>query len=277
MKSDRGATIYNAGLHVWFDGGPEGEREARGMFEALAGALAAAGFAVGPCERTARDYPTLADTRKRGRHGDLCARLGCFGRAAEAEFWSESGGNEYDYDRVSRMPYLTRKRWEWTRAKLVGLLAAWNVPLRGKRHVSEGDDPLDAFNDAWGADRFRRGPDGWPSEEELKSWRRADGDGVKVHSGETRFVRDGGRWVRCRVYGGINGMWLCVCNGALVGNVGAWELRSTFPGRGRHFEPREVERTLERSLARAVNEKQFLRAHAISGALAEVRRRKGAA
>jgi hypothetical protein len=130
------------------------------------------------------------------------------------------------------------------------------------------DDPLRNFNDSWGADRFKRNEAGWPDDSEIHRFSEAniDGDGYPVRSGETRYVLVRGHWMRCKVYGGINQMWHCVCNGVYLANVGAkGNLFTVFP----NYACENIWRVdrLKRALKEAVQAEDFLKAHAIKTAL----------
>ncbi|WP_439627544.1 hypothetical protein [Gemmata sp.] len=260
----------DTGLMLWH----ETEALARPVYAALQAELLRLGFTVGPCAETEKHYPTLAPGHRRGRREQLDYSLELSGRTVKFEAWQESrasnpAGGRYDFRKVDRMDYLTRLRFVWTRRHLLALLAGMGFPLASERLCMSpsGRDPLAAFNSGWGADRFTRGPDGWPDARELSSWDRRDGDGKPTSSGDTRFVQPWnarGRWVRCRVYGGINGMWHCYCNGAYLNNVNVGNLRSVWPGRGRRFSSRERVRVLEGRLEKAVHEKRFLAAHGIN-------------
>lgn len=67
---------------------------------------------------------------------------------------------------------------------------------------------LERFDDAWTAERFARGADGWPNAKELSCWSQLDADGVPLTQGARRHAYVDGRLVHGRVYGGINGMWM---------------------------------------------------------------------
>lgn len=260
----------DAGLMLWH----ETQELAAPVFKAIRAELRRLGFTVGRCEETRKHYPTLSKYRRVGRREQLDYGLELSGRTVKIEFWQESrasnpAGGKYDFHKVDRMDYLTRLRFVWTRRHLLALLTGMGFPLAPERLCmsAPGVDPLAAFNSGWGADRFTRGPDGWPDDRELKSWDRRDGDGAITSNGDTRFVQSWnarGRWVRCRVYGGINGMWHCYCNGEYLNNVNVKSLRSVWPGRGRRFSRSELKRILERKLEKAVHEKRFLAAHGIN-------------
>lgn len=250
--------------------------DAQAVFHDVTALMASFGYAVGSDPVTDRQYPTLAHTRRLCRHpGRLDAMVDVSGRGVTVQFFRPGG--QHEQQKGLAFSYGQKLRWLWTAAKLVALATGGAFSgglacrLVAKREFWRGDDPLGAFNDGWGHDRFQRGPDGWPSDKELASWSRLDRDGQVVRNGDVRYVQCGGRWVRCRVYGGINGMWHCQGEGNVyLNNVNVARLASVFPGRGRQFMPHERLTIIKRRLESAASDKKYLLAHRLQQALAGV-------
>lgn len=185
--------------------------------------LAKLGFDVGKDPRIERHFPILSSTHNAGRHGDLQFVSEVYPAGCKFEFFQElvyenSNGGRYDFDKLTKMPYLVRLRWQHTinalREYLIGRGFEEIIKIR-----SPNPDPLAYFNSSWdgeyeikrGIHRFARGPDGWPLDKELASWGRKDATGVILNHGDVRYFRDRkGHLMRGRVYGGINGMWMVV-------------------------------------------------------------------
>jgi hypothetical protein len=256
----------------------EDDKHSRPVFDAAIRLLRRNGFKVGPDPRIkAWKLHSLASTNRVGRCGDLQVAVECSGRIVKLEFFQEvvrenPNGGRYDFSKLQKMPYIVRLRYLWIKEKIWSYLtsAGYGFVPGCPRWI---DDPLAAFNHGWdgeyekrrGEHRFRRGPDGWPDESELKSWSRKDRDGIVVNHGETRYVLINSRAMRCKVYGGINGMWHCLygkdesCH--RQANVG--ELRSTFPGPGRHFNPDQRDRSIKRDFRNAILSGRFYAADGI--------------
>lgn len=221
--------------------------------------------------------------------GDLKGELKISGRCIEFEMWQgvntptrPDHGGRYERDKEACMPYVLRLEMERTRRRIRDYLC--NVfsgyTFKAPGISSPNPDPLAYFNDSWdgeyerrrGIHRFDRGPDGWPSDKELGSWGRKDGDGVPLNHGDVRWWRDHkGRLVRGRVYGGINGMWMMV--------YGPGQHDHTHQNAGRYFTyrpgetPRKVvnkrrrRERLEGEMAKAVKAMDFRRAEVLKGIL----------
>ncbi len=172
------------------------------------------------------NYPVLSKWHHMGRRetpaGTLFVRSEAYPTGCKFEFYQEEvtvhrRSGRFDFDRREKMPYLIGKAFE---AAVRGLRA--HLVLRGFVEVvrpQPNPDPLAFFNSTWnseydrrrGMPRFERGADGWPSDSVLKSWDRTDRDGRRLEHGEFRHFRDHrGYLMRGRVYGGINGRWMCV-------------------------------------------------------------------
>lgn len=258
----------DAAFHIWLDDPKSPECGA--AFQLVLGQLAAMGFEVYPCERTKEKYPSLAAYHRRGHHGRLKARMQLSGRHIEVMFYQDEvivnrNGGEYDFDRIQKMPYPVRLRWLWTRARLAALLADIGFCQRPGLPANAG--PLEVFNNGWGENRFRRDESGWPNAAELDCWPRQDLDGVWINNGDTKYCQIRGRWLRCQVYGGINGMWVIWSNGTYLTTANARSLRSVFPGRGRLLDQGYRRARAKRAMEAAVGAEDFLRAHSIKKAL----------
>lgn len=125
-------------------------------------------------------------------------------------------GGRYDFDKISKMPRDMRLRCAVEMAGLIRMLTEIGYacdlaePLsRAVLRRADGDEkraltPLEAFNEVWGADRFSRGPDGWPAE--LQPYDSKDRDGVMLRPGDVRWLYSRGRLTRGTVYPHA-GMW----------------------------------------------------------------------
>ena len=169
-----------------------------------------------------------SERRRLCSKGDLKADLEISGRHIELKMFQSINcptrpdhEGRYEWNKEACMPYVIRLEMERTRRRIRDYLC--NVfsgyTFKPSKISSPNPDPLVFFNDGWdgeyektrGTHRFDRGADGWPSDKELGSWNRIDKDGVRLNHGAVRWFRDDkGRLLRGRVYGGINGQWLCV-------------------------------------------------------------------
>lgn len=265
---------------VWFHDASVSVRTGRGMeangkiFSLVMRRLAQCGFVVKKDPRIEKDYKSLSR-----RHRQVSKKTPVGTLYVSAEFhaigmsfdgWQEvifsnPNGGRYDFGKIDKMPYQIRLTW----FKFRNLIAKW-MEERGFRFMpskaSWRDDPLGAFNDGWGADRFPRDASGWPAESELRLWHRNDANGVPIHHGEYRYIRHySGRWWRVRVYGGINGMWMGIC-GAGITNHNASHYYSHVPPdklRRRCVSDDVVKRRLNDMFVESINAGEFRRSEAL--------------
>lgn len=259
----------------------ETEGEPEKAFKRVQLLLRRNGFTVEKDPRIEKNYTSLSKYHRVANHGELKCKIEYSRIGVEVEFYQSivfdnPSGGEYDFDKLKKMPYLIRLRFQWTVEKFREHLRkhGFTEELPSPRYT---EDPLAAFNDDWamgyerkhGVLRFNRGPDGWPSEDVLRSWHRTDADGVVVNSGQTRYCIVRGRSFRCKVYGGINGMWICVYGPGPsdLTSVHASRLYSNLPCRGRFMGDYDKGRRMKAALQKALSNKDYLRAHAIKTAI----------
>jgi hypothetical protein len=237
-------------------------------------ALEAKGFVFGPDPRVADRYPSIAKYHHQARCGDLWVDSEVYPAGCKFEFYQElvtenPNGGRYDFDRVAKMPYLIRKKFELCIATLKRHLESRGFDEH-RKIASPIPDPLAYFNDRWDSDyerrrgvhRFKRDDSGWPHRDELPAHGRFDRDGAEIGHGEVRYFRDHkGYLSRGRCYGGINGRWLVIVGSGQrdFTHINASELFACDPARiPRKVHPRP--RKLAAVLKDAVDRQDFERA-----------------
>ncbi len=271
-------------------------------YNRLLGLLRDRGFAVGTDAKIARNYPTLARHYHEGAratpHGDLRFRsevspIGCSFTFFQEVNISNPNGGYCDFDKLRRMPYLIRKRFEGVEQAILDHLtgrgfehearpphAASGLSIGRRLAIAEGLEPaataddiaasaLRRFNCTWdgeyerqrGVHRFVRDESGWPAASELPDYNRRDRDGAILSQGDIRYWRDSkGRLQRGVVYGGINGMWAALSqhSGQWLSQLAASQLFSSATGMARKAHPKP--RTLASVLQDAIKAENFERA-----------------
>ncbi|MGQ3018756.1 hypothetical protein [Phenylobacterium sp.] len=262
------------------------------IFNRTLDVLAARGFTVEPSGRVGARYPSIAKYyRSISRvtpHGLLEGEAQIYPVGIGIEFFQDvvatnPNGGKYDFDRVSKMPYLIRKRFEGaltavaahlreqgfadgsrtaraTPAITLGHRLLWCESGERLAEAACSAAALAYFNQIWGGTRFARDESGWPAASELRWWRPVDRDGQPIWHGQIRWARSPqGYWRRGRVYGGINGMWLFVFGPGPrdVTQTSAHELHG-YPSGRRKAHPRP--RDLATVLAQEVKAQNFERA-----------------
>ncbi|MDF3837110.1 hypothetical protein P3W85_29765 [Cupriavidus basilensis] len=226
---DASLAVWEEGLRAARDAGGYKAEQAwerdfkRDVFARIVQQLNRLGWTVGP-----QTYIFTGNNSRYCTKGDLQADLKVCGRHIEFDMFQNVNaperpdhGGRYQRDQEKHMPYVMRLEMERTRSRIRNYLCNVFIgyEFQPPDISSPNPDPLAYFNDSWdgeyekrrGIHRFKRGADGWPSDDEISSWSRKDKDGALLNHGDVRWMRDSkGRLLRGRVYGGINGMWLFV-------------------------------------------------------------------
>lgn len=258
-------------FHVY----PEDTSRVDALFKSILSLLRRNGFTVTKDPRIEKDFKSLSPSHRLARHGDLQCSIEKNRAHVSIEFFQDvvcenKNGGRHDFRKLAKMPYLIRLRFQWIAMKFRRFLDSSEYSER-INSIPYTRDPLAAFNCAWDSQyerdrqihRFDRREDGWPTDNELNCWSRKDANGMVLDQGQSRFCIVNGRAMRCRVYGGINGMWICVYGPGDhdVRSCSAGEIYSIFPGRGRLYRQEIKERKIKAAIERAVKRFDFLRAH----------------
>lgn len=197
--------------NIWVD-----YEEPDALFRGLMQSLRRRGYVVAKDPRIEKDYPILSKWHRYISRVTPAGLFECkahwYPRGFSLEcfqniVFENPNGGEYDFNRLRKMPFLIRMRFIHFRQVVSDYLISRGVEFRPD--CPPDATPLEKFNAAWTAERFSRGPDGWPDANELKSWSQVTSDGVRIHQGMLAYcVSRGRRWVCGRLYGGINGMWI---------------------------------------------------------------------
>jgi hypothetical protein len=266
-----------------FRGAEQWERQfKRDVFARIVQQLNRLGWVcIVPADKIRLYGASFARSHRYCRKGELQAELSVSGRCIEFQMWQAVNtptrpdyGGRYESNKEACAPYLLRLEMQRTRSRIREYLC--NV-FTGYSCVppkldSPNPDPLAWFNSGWdgeyekrrGVHRFDRGLDGWPSDKELRSWSRADADGVALNHGAVRWWRDRkGRLIRGRVYGGINGMWALIYGPGRRDHTrqSARDFFTYKPGMARKLAaPAVREKRLKGELAKAIETENFERA-----------------
>lgn len=254
-------SFYDAAIYVTCDG-------SEAVFGELMNMLKSQGYKVTKDPRIERDYKSLS---KRHRYVSRKTPAGLFECQAE---WYPTGlklecyqnvvienkhGGQYDFNKVSKMPFLIRMRFNHFRNIVCQSLKF--VGFEFKPDVPRDASPLDQFNKMWTPERFKRDADGWPAASELKNWRQQTADGVPIHQGMRAYsIGWNRRWVTGRIYGGINGMWMMYdSKNRIVENHNGshYYANPTNVRKGRVANPARDQKILEEKLEKAFKAKDY--------------------
>jgi hypothetical protein len=221
-------------------------------FNRLRDVLADRGFEITSSPKHDKHYPTLAKFHRIASimtpHGKLSAACEAGTNSCSIEFYQDvvyvnRNGGRFDFDKLQKMPYLIRKKYEGAMAALTTHLTSRgfveitkietpiiDLPIGQRLSACDGTAVLPGpaeiaeaaktfFNDKWdtpydkkrGTHRFSRDETGWPTAYEVTESGRRDRDLAYMSHGDVRLFRDmNGHLARGRVFGGIGSMWIVV-------------------------------------------------------------------
>lgn len=216
--------LRDTSLHIRIEGFDE--EWSRKAFHSVMRLLRKIGFAVGRDPDIERRYKTLGPSHRSGRRGELEFKAEYSSRGLEVDFFQNvvfenPYGGHADFDKLAKMPYLIRKRFDWTIAKLRNLLQRMGV-TESPREPSFYTEPLENYRHRWGSHPSDFGPDGLLTDRAMARWQQNGRDGIPLRTGDLKYARVRGRLVCGRVHGGINGMWF------LLYGVGRIEPKGSF-------------------------------------------------
>ncbi|HEX4334643.1 MAG TPA: hypothetical protein VH062_01950 [Polyangiaceae bacterium] len=286
--------VHDMSVHVWED--TVEEKGIREVYGSILAGLRGRGFATRRDPDVERRWPTLAPWNHVGEKRGIEFHANTSGRHIELSFFQNvnrgpnpnSNGGRYDFDKFARLPRYMRLH---AVAEVVAVLEklrlnygyALSAALRSSEplgravlRVQEGrldeGDALGAFNRSWSADRFVRGPDGWPAKSEFKSWPYYDRDGIELQSGDVRYARVDGRLVRGTAHPGVNGQWFLVSHGESLGSH--LHAKALFRCEHPELEPRRLvlgqPERLHRELEKLTKARSYRRVAAVGATLARL-------
>ncbi|MEM1113227.1 MAG: hypothetical protein AAGI11_15050 [Pseudomonadota bacterium] len=218
---------------------------------------------------------SCAEMHRKGECRGLELEAHFFGRLLEIQFWEDiidhtadnSNGGRHIFDKVSKMPFVTRIHHRLTCLRVLSHL---------HRHYEVEVEPIgiDRIFDRALSRREKIEADikkcvHYKPELGRRSWNgdynRKSMDGALLDEGQRVYFRDYcGRWATGITRYNINNMWWVVSNGNLVHNVACFEISTSVPTNLRErMSGREKSRAIERHIDRAVKHKQYFRAHLI--------------
>lgn len=225
------------------------------VYEAIRMLFVHSGFRFHQDPQIKKQYRTLAQYHHHAQRGDLQCAAEVYCAGMRFEFYQDGG--RYDYDKIKKMPYLIRLRFQWMRARICKLL--------DERGFACTDEPVCATAYDW-VQRERaklcefQGADFY-DEKRRYSYNILDADNAELRDGEVRYFYDYyGHLGRGRVYHHINNMWWVVVNRDCHLNLANFNLfawRPGLPRREPHSNPRKC---LESELEKAVKAQNFERA-----------------
>jgi hypothetical protein len=199
------------------------------------------GFEVIPCPRIKKDHPILLPYNKYGRWKELEVDLQIYFTGFRLEFYQnintgdrKQGDGKYAYTKYDLMPYLVKKKFDYTVARLGDLIA----DISGAA-VNRTDPPEQATaailknceNNHWklGNPTVLEDIAGLMKGYDIRH-NSTDRDQKQIVCGEVKYFRHyNGRLYRGHVYHHINNMWWVRVNKYWYSNVAAFNLFDATP------------------------------------------------
>ena len=268
--------LHDSSAGIWFE---HVDEHAAVAFRKVKTLLKRLGYALGEDPHIKRHYPSLNSSQRLGRKGELEVAVSHCGRTVDVEFFqnihnvSNRSGGRYDFDKLSRMPYLMRKTVQLALARLVaGLRETFDVTVTEPTPARPSPDGLTA--EQWVERRSREsghfrpelGRADWHGE-----YNRRTADSQVLEQGCIVYFTDPkGRWQTGRAYYNLNSMWWVVSGRYAVTNKPCHELWCTRPEFLRKKDNRSYSlKRIEKLITAAVSKQDFLRAHALSQVLSQ--------
>lgn len=237
--------------------------------------LGSIGFYVGEDKEIKKQYPSLNDTHREGGFADLRFKAEYCTNIFRIKFYQDiyhenPNGGYYDYDKYKKMPYLIRKRFDWTLHKLTAYFEDCGFTVERKQKYKGADFIVQDYIKSWHHPQDRPFDLSEIEGQTVDQCNSEDANGKVLHNGEVKYFRDfNGYLCRGKVYYNTGNMWWVLFADGTVRNKVAYELcdLDDFPNRKRekrHLPPKEYRdrkhylslcstRELERELRRRKN------------------------
>lgn len=222
--------------------------------------LGSIGFYVSEDKEVKKRYPTLSDTHREGGFADLRFKAGYSANVFCIKFYQDvyhknPHGGYYDFDRYEKMPYLIRKRFDWTVCKLTAYFEGCGFTVEQEKKCRGKDFIVQSYIKSWHHPQDKPFPLSEIEGQTAEGRNSEDAQGRILHNGEVKYFRDfNGYLCRGKVYHNISNMWWVLLPSGDVRNKAAFELfdweAAEVKGRlKRHLPPREYkERKYQLSL-----------------------------
>lgn len=212
--------------------------------------LGSIGFYVSTDKEVKKRYPTLSDTHREGGFADLRFKADYNANTFRIVFYQDvyhenPHGGYYDLGKYEKMPYLIRKRFDWTLRKLTAYFEDCGFTVERKQKYKGADfivqDYIESRNHPQDAPFDLSEIDGQTTE----GYNGKDANEKTLHNGDVKYFRDfNGYLCRGKVYHNINNMWWVLLADGTVKNKADFDLCdldgfSDWKRKVRHVLPKE--------------------------------------
>lgn len=252
------------GTHIGVGVVKSDENNNQSLFVGLCNLLVRQGFKVNADPYIRKHYPILSPTHRYGRHGALECKLEYYPSGLRVEFFQNvncqhPNGGYYDFEKLSKMPFLVRMRFEKTRRAIMQHFVGLGFVDETKH------EPELALE--WIFNRIKTSGH-WDGSEPLdwkpdQSYNSKDANGKIIKPGETKYFYHYGHKRLCRgvVYYGLNNMWWVHTGKHGRENCANFELFDYSEGlERRRIAPKKRAARLEAAKRSAIEKEDYARA-----------------
>lgn len=209
--------------------------------------LGSIGFYVSTDKEVKKRYPSLSDTCREGGFADLRFKADYNANTFHIKFYQDvyyenPHGGYYDFDKYEKMPYLIRKRFDWTLRKLTAYFEDCGFTVEWRRKYKGADFIVQDYIKSWHHPQDKPFPLSEIEGQTAEGHNRGDAQGRILHNSEVKYFRDfNGYLCRGKIYHNINNMWWVLLPSGDVRNKASFELfdweDAEVKGRQKHHVP----------------------------------------
>lgn len=214
--------------------------------------LGSIGFYVGEDKEIKKWCPILNDTHRAGGFGDLRFKAEYAPNIFSVRFYQDvfhenPNGGYYDFDRYEKMPYLIRKRFDWTLQKLIAYFEGCGFTVEQEKKCKGEDFIVQDYIKSWHHPQDKPFPLSEIEGQTGEEYNSKDAKGRILFNGDVKYFRDfNGYLQRGKVYQNINNMWWVLPPSGKIYNKASFDLFDwedvTEKGRKkRHLPPKEYQ------------------------------------
>lgn len=228
------------------------------LYEQIKKLLKKSGFSWKRDPDILKNYPVIAKFHHYGKRDNLEFKSAIHPAAIEITFFQNinfenKAGGYYDFNKISKMPYLTRLRFQWVYQKIKTFLFKSNYQDITDYVPTKAYDAV--MHHRWKLEKTHH-----KYYDNILNCNRIDNNGNKLSDGELRYYYGwSGGYLQCgRVYHNINNMWWVVNNDSSYTNIAAFALFSWQRGLKRKFFTKsERQNKITRLLNQSIQNQNF--------------------
>lgn len=207
---DNSFNVYDTTLSIWTK-----ESDDVDLFVELGKTLMSCGMSWKQDPRIRKLYPVLSKYHRYSEGGGLECDSEYHGYLVKLEFYQNfvtvnRNGGRYDFDKLSKMPYLIKLRYRRAMGRCVDLLLSKGFKDKTKVKPLGAYDAVTQQRTEW----MESHGYGFYDPAQRQKYNITDLDGNQINDGDIRFTYDerSGRLWKGRAYYSANNAWMLLCN-----------------------------------------------------------------